>query len=120
MQFQTMSSFPKPAWLPAPPPTPQKKRLKEIFSISGGKLEEAHLLDNFQLSCTIPACHLLDNCHLCCVIPARSEEHTSELQSPKDLVCRLLLEKKKKKREREGGAIISKHKWKRNKDDKAP
>src|SRR5438874_7116178 len=29
---------------------------------------------------------------------ARSEEHTSELQSRRDLVCRLLLEKKKKKR----------------------
>src|SRR5437867_4729560 len=29
----------------------------------------------------------------------RSEEHTSELQSPYDLVCRLLLEKKKKKEE---------------------
>src|SRR5437773_8456830 len=28
--------------------------------------------------------------------PARSEEHTSELQSHHDLVCRLLLEKKKK------------------------
>src|SRR5204863_8661951 len=28
--------------------------------------------------------------------PARSEEHTSELQSRRDLVCRLLLEKKKK------------------------
>src|SRR6266536_4181763 len=28
--------------------------------------------------------------------PARSEEHTSELQSRVDLVCRLLLEKKKK------------------------
>src|SRR5574337_139320 len=28
----------------------------------------------------------------------RSEEHTSELQSPLNLVCRLLLEKKKKKR----------------------
>src|SRR5256885_12134871 len=28
--------------------------------------------------------------------PARSEEHTSELQSPCNLVCRLLLEKKKK------------------------
>src|SRR5207248_6473948 len=28
---------------------------------------------------------------------SRSEEHTSELQSPYDLVCRLLLEKKKKK-----------------------
>src|SRR5437868_10198301 len=29
--------------------------------------------------------------------PQRSEEHTSELQSRFDLVCRLLLEKKKKK-----------------------
>src|SRR5206468_12482478 len=29
----------------------------------------------------------------------RSEEHTSELQSRSDLVCRLLLEKKKKKEE---------------------
>src|SRR5688572_32491029 len=28
--------------------------------------------------------------------PARSEEHTSELQSQSNLVCRLLLEKKKK------------------------
>src|SRR5437867_8912070 len=28
----------------------------------------------------------------------RSEEHTSELQSPYDLVCRLLLEKKKNKK----------------------
>src|SRR3989454_2605788 len=31
-------------------------------------------------------------------IGARSEEHTSELQSPCNLVCRLLLEKKKKRR----------------------
>src|SRR5690349_23229894 len=30
--------------------------------------------------------------------PARSEEHTSELQSRRDLVCRLLLEKKKNKK----------------------
>src|SRR5256885_7295496 len=30
-------------------------------------------------------------------VPCRSEEHTSELQSPCNLVCRLLLEKKKKK-----------------------
>src|SRR5207248_9374021 len=33
-------------------------------------------------------CQILDG-------QARSEEHTSELQSPYDLVCRLLLEKKK-------------------------
>src|SRR2546428_9432097 len=30
------------------------------------------------------------------LMPWRSEEHTSELQSRSDLVCRLLLEKKKK------------------------
>src|SRR3712207_7883486 len=30
------------------------------------------------------------------IMPARSEEHTSELQSRQYLVCRLLLEKKKK------------------------
>src|SRR2546430_13375160 len=33
---------------------------------------------------------------LLAVHPARSEEHTSELQSQSNLVCRLLLEKKKK------------------------
>src|SRR5438132_2898601 len=33
----------------------------------------------------------------------RSEEHTSELQSHSDLVCRLLLEKKKKKTNRQTG-----------------
>src|SRR5438552_10120966 len=31
----------------------------------------------------------------------RSEEHTSELQSPDHLVCRLLLEKKKKKKKKQ-------------------
>src|SRR5947208_9475196 len=31
-----------------------------------------------------------------CAPSSRSEEHTSELQSPDHLVCRLLLEKKKK------------------------
>src|SRR5688572_32396069 len=31
------------------------------------------------------------------VVAVRSEEHTSELQSQSNLVCRLLLEKKKKK-----------------------
>src|SRR2546430_12706414 len=31
------------------------------------------------------------------VRPSRSEEHTSELQSQSNLVCRLLLEKKKKR-----------------------
>src|SRR5947199_4460584 len=34
-------------------------------------------------------------------MPARSEEHTSELQSLRHLVCRLLLEKKKHKQQQE-------------------
>src|SRR5690348_18269415 len=59
-------------------------------------------------------CHLVDNCGLITGFPnisspakifspqnffsfLRSEEHTSELQSPVHLVCRLLLEKKKPK-----------------------
>src|SRR6266540_4796180 len=42
---------------------------------------------------------------------ARSEEHTSELQSHHDLVCRLLLEKKKKKKKKK----IKKTKKKKNK-----
>src|SRR5260221_14794015 len=41
-------------------------------------------------------CRCCSGCHLC-----RSEEHTSELQSHSDLVCRLLLEKKKKTAPRE-------------------
>src|SRR5256886_13426118 len=36
-----------------------------------------------------------DVCGSGAVTPARSEEHTSELQSQSNLVCRLLLEKKK-------------------------
>src|ERR1022692_4574766 len=39
-----------------------------------------------------------------CVLP-RSEEHTSELQSPCNLVCRLLPEKKKRAGDAVGGAI---------------
>src|SRR5437764_15211512 len=40
----------------------------------------------------------------------RSEEHTSELQSPMYLVCRLLLEKKKKNRKRLDTTHINKMK----------
>src|SRR5574340_1825099 len=39
-----------------------------------------------------------------CLNWRRSEEHTSELQSPKDLVCRLLLEKKKERASRLGSS----------------
>src|SRR2546428_3655143 len=39
----------------------------------------------------------------------RSEEHTSELQSRSDLVCRLLLEKKKNRRLTPSQTICRKH-----------
>src|SRR2546426_9189314 len=39
----------------------------------------------------------------------RSEEHTSELQSPCNLVCRLLLEKKKKKTKKKQRKEINKY-----------
>src|SRR5574337_2206431 len=47
--------------------------------------------------------------HLKCPAPSRSEEHTSELQSPLNLVCRLLLEKKKKKVQQ---GLLEGQKWK--------
>src|SRR5690348_17409394 len=47
----------------------------------------------------VPACHILFLISFSGKqTKSRSEEHTSELQSPVHLVCRLLLEKKKKKK----------------------
>src|SRR5258708_14556309 len=43
------------------------------------------------------------------VLRERSEEHTSELQSPDHLVCRLLLEKKKQHHRRRTTSAPNKH-----------
>src|SRR5690606_39355899 len=48
------------------------------------------------MPCTLLACRVNIGSPAC-PIPIRSEEHTSELQSRENLVCRLLLEKKKQK-----------------------
>src|SRR2546426_7275563 len=48
--------------------------------------------------CRVRPPDLLEDLAHGAILPARSEEHTSELQSPCNLVCRLLLEKKKNKR----------------------
>src|SRR5438034_7199236 len=48
------------------------------------------------------------------IVNGRSEEHTSELQSHSDLVCRLLLEKKKKKKKQ----ILYKVREETNKNNK--
>src|SRR5256885_3388020 len=62
---------------------------------------------NPRWACTWP---MWTSSSVCCTAwwmraTARSEEHTSELQSPCNLVCRLLLEKKKTL-ERLGGLLI--------------
>src|SRR5256885_8006439 len=48
-------------------------------------------------------------------LPSRSEEHTSELQSPCNLVCRLLLEKKKTRKQTDDvslqSGVASDHFW---------
>src|SRR5438477_4796285 len=56
-----------------------------------------------EFKCLVPVdqCRLGDSDRRCAFapgehLPARSEEHTSELQSHVNLVCRLLLEKKKR------------------------
>src|SRR2546430_4661838 len=46
--------------------------------------------------------HLRRRCSCCRRQYFRSEEHTSELQSQSNLVCRLLLEKKKRRRNATG------------------
>src|SRR5207247_10967759 len=53
----------------------------------------------FQLGIEKPSrCGIIEALdHLIGDLPGRSEEHTSELQSRVDLVCRLLLEKKNKR-----------------------
>src|SRR5690349_23451549 len=45
-------------------------------------------------------------------VGGRSEEHTSELQSRRDLVCRLLLEKKKSQSSGLGSGDRFRHRWK--------
>src|SRR2546421_5401801 len=56
-----------------------------------GPLAQAAGVERELIDAHLGVCY--DLCH-----QARSEEHTSELQSRSDLVCRLLLEKKKKNR----------------------
>src|SRR2546430_13302960 len=58
--------------------------LHDALPICRAGLCRARLTDRRPVGCRRRACH------------ERSEEHTSELQSQSNLVCRLLLEKKKK------------------------
>src|SRR2546426_5900265 len=63
---------------------PEEKTLGVVVAQPGQALVDHHIT------------RALHGVEVCLIKPAeRSEEHTSELQSPCNLVCRLLLEKKK-------------------------
>src|SRR5947208_6780017 len=57
-----------------------------------------------------PAASSIATIQIAIRIRSRSEEHTSELQSPDHLVCRLLLEKKKQKQTQKNINIQNKSK----------
>src|SRR5258708_22451477 len=66
---------------------------------ASARISSAEFTDELEWQAT----YLFDSVLYCARLPGdsgderdRSEEHTSELQSPDHLVCRLLLEKKKK------------------------
>src|SRR5690242_21452972 len=71
-------------------------------SLCTGRLPATHCHPDRKLDVDLPGSIWHGCAHFCrtCVshTPVRSEEHTSELQSHVNLVCRLLLEKKKKNR----------------------
>src|SRR5205085_11208010 len=62
---------------------------EQIVVAPDGSIHPCHLLDG-------AITHVEDQPMQEWIDPSRSEEHTSELQSQSNLVCRLLLEKKKK------------------------
>src|SRR5207244_12143560 len=67
--------------------------LHDALPISLGSGSATFSVQGFFPSGTVPSARIL---HPPPLRKKRSEEHTSELQSPDHLVCRLLLEKKKK------------------------
>src|SRR2546426_5719506 len=84
--FPYTTLFRSPRTLSAPPPGEQQRSVRWLVKprASGGGTG----IRVYQPGASVPQGSYVQ----------RSEEHTSELQSPCNLVCRLLLEKKKKKK----------------------
>src|SRR6266853_847543 len=110
------------AWAPAAPPIPGPEGQTFAFPwppdwVAQGKYQKMVLrgVTGFNPGqWDVQACGGLPGC-LMPAGPLRSEEHTSELQSQSNLVCRLLLEKKKKKK---NNHINTKKKKKKKKKQK--
>src|SRR5207244_13331604 len=76
-----------------------------IFRITSSSAHASHSATRFRGDAILPTAPPISGSHGLPVIASktanpRSEEHTSELQSPDHLVCRLLLEKKNTKQHR--------------------
>src|SRR5437867_4876278 len=85
-QTSTQPTTPPPATTPAPAPKDKAAEKKAEMTGKMPAKNAAGLVKSASADSVVEAGGVL-----------RSEEHTSELQSPYDLVCRLLLEKKKKR-----------------------
>src|SRR2546427_11526752 len=75
----------------------------------GYVIQEAGLFPHFTVAenvALVPTLENWDAPRTAARVQERSEEHTSELQSQSNLVCRLLLEKKKKKKTNQSDQII--------------
>src|SRR5256885_8438843 len=73
---------------------PPRSTLFPYTTLFRSSRESADLASRFR--CHFCECgYIVRGLRTVCCLAARSEEHTSELQSPCNLVCRLLLEKKK-------------------------
>src|SRR5438876_2652736 len=89
--FEVSTGHPKQGQAPGSPAPPSPRLLRP-------SLRASLQCDLGQIACPTAAWQPFE-AHGHGVATLRSEEHTSELQSPVHLVCRLLLEKKKKRNE---------------------
>src|SRR2546427_4447505 len=95
---QTMEQHIRALWpvLTRPPDTADARSslipLPNPYVVPGGRFREVYYWDSY-----FTMLGLIESGRTDLVKSMRSEEHTSELQSQSNLVCRLLLEKKKKK-----------------------
>src|SRR5438034_7616155 len=83
---------------------PRPCPLLEVTDV--GSAEPVGVAPGADLRTDIPRYRIYTHGELTDEVTDRSEEHTSELQSHSDLVCRLLLEKKKKKQQAKCNAQI--------------
>src|SRR3989442_5969567 len=90
-EFQLMNALILPLWQRTTSQTASPNRDCPVVALSDRKTVRVSSSGFF----CVETCHPPDPLTFDTEEPARSEEHTSELQSRPHLVCRLLLEKKK-------------------------